>query len=61
VGVIGSLRRARKWGRRDDYSDLLWFLDFLPQIRSSDSLDVTLNFVSYHLVPFVYFISLFQQ
>jgi hypothetical protein len=59
--IIRLSRCARKGSRRDNNLNPLWFFDPLSKIRSSNCLDVALDFMPNHPVTFVNLVGLFQQ
>jgi hypothetical protein len=59
--VVQLLRCTRQGCGRDHDSNSLWFFDLLSKIRSRDCLDMTLNLMSNHHVPFVDFVGFLQQ
>jgi hypothetical protein len=59
--VVQLSRCTRRGCGRNHDSNLLWFFDLLSKVRSRDCLDMTLNLMSNHHVPFVDFVGFLQQ
>jgi hypothetical protein len=59
--VVQLSRGTRKRCGRDHNSNSLWFFDPLSKVRSRDCLDMTLDLMPNHHVPFVDFVGFLQQ
>jgi hypothetical protein len=59
--VVQLSRCTKKGCGRDHNLNSLWFSDPLSKVRSRDCLDMTLNLMPNHHVPFVDFVGFLQQ
>jgi hypothetical protein len=59
--IVRLSRCTRKRCGRNHDSNSLWFFDLLSKVRSRDCLDVTLDLMSNHHVPFIDFVGFLQQ